>query len=158
MRASANLIAATLGPKINRYVKKRELEAGKTLTHIIRRKLLALRKRRYLSSTLLLQRVWRGCLLRKRVGRQHRAASKIQNMVRFDESKAEFKKRYEAVKIIRRFMVSSYRSNKELRIFNAARKIQAILRGALGKRHVWRLVWSALWIQKAFRGYLCRRR
>ncbi|GMH66930.1 hypothetical protein TrST_g9930 [Triparma strigata] len=157
MRASANLIAATLGPKINRYVKKRELEAGKTLTHIIRRKLLALRKRRYLSSTLLLQRVWRGCLLRKRVGRQHRAASKIQNMVRFDESKAEFKKRYEAVKIIRRFMVSSYRSNKELRIFNAARKIQAILRGALGKRHVWRLVWSALWIQKAFRGYLCRR-
>ena len=157
MRSSALFISTYWKPRINRWIETRERAAGKKLTSIIRRKLLQTRERRFSASTLFVQRVWRGCLVRKRLGKQHRAAIKIQNMVRFDESQAEFKNRYNAAGVIRRFMLSSYRRNKEYRINSAAVKIQSIFRGALEKRRVWRFFWSALWIQKAFRGYVCRR-
>jgi len=144
-------------PKINAWVNKREKEAGNKLTGVIKRKLYKMREKRYLTSTLVIQRVWRGRLTRNRYGRYNRAAIVIQNMVRFDDSKAEFARRHKAVKVVRKFMIRSCLDLRAQRQGDGATTIQRIIRGTLGKRGVWAMVWSALWIQKAWRGYLVRR-
>ena len=150
-------IQAVWRPKINAWVSKREKDAGKKLAGIIKRKLYKMRESRYLKRSLLIQRVWRGCLVRKKYARYNRAAIVIQNMVRFDESKAEFAKRYKAARVVRRFMSRSFFELKDKRARDSATAIQRIVRGRLGKRGVWAMVWSALWIQKAWRGYFVRR-
>jgi hypothetical protein len=88
------------------------------------------------------------------VGKWNRAAVKIQNLLRYDASSAEFTSRMHAVGVIRRFILQSFSDKLAARKFLMASKVQGLMRGALSRRRGWHAAWSAIWIQKEWRSYV----
>jgi hypothetical protein len=144
-------------PTITRWIQVREKEAGAKISKIVMNKIKKMRAKKYMAVTLFLQRVWRGCLVRRRVGKWNRSAVKIQNLMRCDRSAADFKRRMHAVGVIRRFIAQSVREKLEEKMTTNATQIQRIMKGAVARRRVWAMVWHVMWIQKTIRGYMARR-
>ena len=156
-RLAALRITAVWGPVIRRLVARREAVAGLVIGKVVRRKIEQMRKGRYEVGLAVLQRVWRGWLVRNRRNKHISASCKIQRMARFDKAGAEFKRRMQAVAVIRRFVGGEVKRHRWARKERAAARMQGMARGVSARRVWWETVWSAIWIQKVARGWSVRR-